>query len=71
MKKQEITKTIDLEKAKQLLEESNKQKVSLAAEDLNNLLENWKKKHDCDIIISGQFQGSQIQTGLQVIINNK
>ena len=61
----------ELEKAKQLLENANKEKVELAGKELGILLEDWKKKHGCDIIISGQFQGSQIETGLQVIIGNK
>ena len=68
MKEVEIT---EVEKAKQVLELANKEKVKIAGEELNTLLDEWRKKHGCDIIISGQFQDNQIHTGLNVIISNK
>lgn len=68
MKKVQLT---ELEKAKQVLELANKEKVEVAGKELNTLLDEWRKKHGCDVIISGQFQDNQIQTTLQVIIPNK
>jgi len=69
MKKQNVTnKQTALEAAQILIQAENQKKVEAASKELDKLVAEWSEKNGCTLVITGQFQGNQIKTGLQVVI---
>jgi|APGre2960657404_1045060.scaffolds.fasta_scaffold307242_2 hypothetical protein len=58
-----------LDAAQELIKAEQQKKVETASKDLDVLIGNWSKKHNCSLVISGQFQGNQIKSNIQVVIN--
>ena len=59
--------TDKVNEAKALLEAENKRITELCAKEINEALEPILKKHDCNLIITGQFQGNEIKTGFNIV----
>jgi len=55
----------DLEKAKEVIELENKRITDECSKEINEVL----KKHNCSLVISGQFEGDKIQTLASIMIN--
>jgi hypothetical protein len=53
----------ELEKAKKLIEEITKSEDELCSNEINEVL----KKHNRQLVISGQFQGDKIQTSISLV----
>ena len=53
----------ELEKAKKLIEEITKKEDEACSNEINEVL----KKHNRQLVVSGQFQGDKIQTGISLI----
>jgi hypothetical protein len=56
----------ELEKAKKLIEEITKNEDELCSNEINEVL----KKHNRQLVISGQFQGDKIQTSISLVKAN-
>jgi len=56
-----------LEKAKQVIAEAEQAKLEEAVKEFNEFKSAWVEKHGVDLIVVGQFSGSQIQSGIQII----
>jgi hypothetical protein len=56
-------KESELEKSKRILKEEQTAREKKCADEFQQLL----KKHNCDVIISGQFSGIKIEYGLHFI----
>lgn len=60
---------ISIEQAKKILADEDKRIVEEAAKEFNILIEEWSKKHNCRLQISGQFQGEILETKITIIKN--
>jgi len=56
----------ELEKAKKLIEEITKSEDELCSNEINEVL----KKHNRQLVISGQFQGDKLQTSISLVKAN-
>ena len=53
----------ELEKAKKLIEEITKNEDELCSNEINEVL----KKHNRQLVVSGQFQGDKLQTSISLV----
>jgi len=58
-----------LDAAQELIKAEQQKKIELASKELDMLIGTWSKKHNCSLVISGQFQGNQIKTNINVVPN--
>jgi hypothetical protein len=56
----------ELENAKKLIEEITKKEDEACSNELAEVL----KKHNRQLVVSGQFQGDKIQTGISLVKTN-
>lgn len=69
LKNQKNTKVVDLknkseiEKAQETILKERKERAELCSQEINAVLE----KHKCTAIVSGRFEGNQIQAGLNIV----
>lgn len=62
-----VTETaVELENAKKLIEEITKKEDEACSIEINEVL----KKHNRQLMVSGQFQGDKIQTSISLVKTN-
>lgn len=58
------------EKALRIIEESNKKDTEDCQKELDSVMKPILEKYGCSLIISGRFEGNQIESGM-IIVKNK
>lgn len=56
----------DIDKAKRLINEEKDKRSNICLSEIEEIL----KKHNCQLIVSGQFSANNIQTNINIIAND-
>lgn len=60
----------DLIKAKELLDQKNKQDVDLCIKEFNEAIKPILEKYGCTLVVSGEFYGDKCKPVLRIVKSN-
>lgn len=55
------------EKALKVIEESNKKDIQDCQLELDNVMKPILEKYGCALVVSGRFEGNQIESGMVIV----
>lgn len=55
------------EKALRVIEESNKKDIEECQKELDNAIKPILEKYGCSLVMSGRFEGNQIEAGMIIV----